>query len=115
MLLILVICIIHIFILLSIAPIVDHAFTPLDKEESNYQILFEIVSQLLTIVIIWFFLEKYILIRINKIFNLHNSKFIDTLIQIISSLILIGLQSHLIDKLEYITHKHPLRIFKIFN
>ena len=25
-----------------------------------------------------------------------------------------GLQSHLINKLQYITHEHPLRIFKMF-
>ena len=110
-----VVSIIHILLLFSIAPILDHAFTPLHKDESNEEILFEIITQLLTISIVWYILEKYILYSINKYFNIHKSKFLDTSMDIIAALVLIGLQSHLITKLKYITHEHPFRIFTLFN
>ena len=58
-------------------------------------------------------MEKYILHTINKYFKLHNVKMVDTIVDIISALVMIGLQTHLISKLEYITHEHPLRVFQI--
>jgi hypothetical protein len=110
-----IVSVIHILLLFSIAPIIDHLFTPLHKDESNEEILFEIITQLLTISIVWYILEKYILHSINKYFNIHKSKFLDTTIDIIAALVLIGLQSHLVSKLEYITHEHPFRILTLFN
>jgi hypothetical protein len=112
---ILCISVIHILILFTIAPIIDHAFTPLHKDESNIEILFEIITQLLTIAILWYLLETYILHTINKYFKLHNVKMINTILQVISALIMFGLQTHLISKLEYITHEHPFRLFQLFN
>ena len=35
---------INIILLFIIAPIIDHAFTPLHKEETNMEILFEIIT-----------------------------------------------------------------------
>ena len=37
-----VVSIIHILLLFSIAPIIDHAFTPLHKNESNEEILHQL-------------------------------------------------------------------------
>ena len=103
---------IHILLLFSIAPIIDHAFTPLHKDESNGEILFEIITQLLTISVIWYILEKYVLYSINKYFNVHKSKLLDTTIDIISALVLIGLQSHLIEKLEQLCEQGYCNITK---
>ena len=105
---------IHIFILFSLAPIIDHAFSPLNKQETDSRILFEIITQLLCISLIWSVLNNYVLKPINRYFKIHKTKFIGNITNTISSLVLIGLQSHLINKLKYITHEHPLRIFQIF-
>ena len=106
---------IHIFILFSIAPIIDNAFSPLQKNDSNSEILFEIIAQLLFISIVWSVLNQYVLKGINRYFKIHDTKVINNITNTISSLVLIGLQSHLINKLKYITHEHPLRIFQIFD
>jgi len=111
---ILAISIIHILIIFAIAPVIDHAFSPLHKDEDNIEILGEIITQLLTVSVAWFFLEKYVVHTINKYFKVHNVKVIDTIVDIISGIVMIGLQSHLIRKLEYITHEHPFRLFQLF-
>ena len=105
---------INIILLFIIAPIIDHAFTPLHKEETNMEILFEIITQLITISVVWFILDKYILYTMHKYFDIHNNKLLNTSTNIVSAVILIGLQSHLIEKLEYITHEHPFRFLQIF-
>ena len=105
---------IHIFILFSIAPIIDGAFSPLQKQDSNSEILFEIVAQLLFISIVWSVLNQYVLKAINRYFKIRYTKVINNITSTISSLVLIGLQSHLINKLKYITHEHPLRVFQMF-
>ena len=51
----------------------------------------------------------------HKYFNIHNNKLLNTSTNIVSAVILIGLQSHLIEKLEYITHEHPFRFLQIFS
>ena len=59
-LILLVVSTIYILVLFFIAPVVDHAFTPLHKEETNMEIFFEIIIQILTVATIWFILYKYI-------------------------------------------------------
>jgi hypothetical protein len=102
-------------ILIFIGPLVDHAFTDLHKDEDNWEILFEIITHIITIAIIWYYLNSFILTIINPLFKVKNVKSIDTLISITSSLLLVGLQTHLKKKLNYITHEHPFRIFQIFD
>ena len=102
-------------VLFIIAPMIDHAFTPLHKEESNTEIFIEIVLQIITVSVIWFYLRNFINNTIHRFIHIKNIKTIDTSIAIISGLILIGLQTHLKSKLEYITHEHPFRFMQIFN
>jgi len=109
-----IVSLIHIFILFSLAPIIDNAFSPLHKDDTNTEILVEIITQLLFISFVWSVLNQYVLKAINRYFNIRHTKVINNITSTISSLVLIGLQSHLINKLQYITHEHPLRIFKIF-
>jgi len=106
--------VIHIVILFILAPIIDHAFTPLDKEESNEEILIESITQLLTVSVIWYLIDKFVLHAINKYFNIHKVKMINKVMNIITSIVLIGLQTHLVSKLEYITNEHPFRVTKVF-
>ena len=94
---------------------IDHAFTPLHIDESNTEIFIEIVMQIITVSVIWFYLNTFINKTISQFIHIKNIKTIDTSISIISGLILIGLQSHLKSKLEYITHEHPFRFMQLFN
>ena len=106
---------IYCVILFIIAPMIDHAFTPLHKDESNIEIFVEIITQIITGSGIWYYLRNFMNKIISTYIHINNIKAIDTSIAIISGLILIGLQSHLRSKLEYITHEHPFRIMRIFN
>jgi len=110
-----VVSILYIFVLFFIAPIVDHAFTPLHKDETNTEIFFEIVVQLITVAIIWFIINKYMTETINRFISIKNVKAVDLSVGIISSLIFVGLQTHLKSKLHYITMEHPFRVMRIFS
>ena len=110
---ILLIIVIYTIVLLLIGPVIDHLFTPLDQEESNVQILGEIFMQLIVVTILWFYLSKYMFQLCHKYINIKEVVGIKHVINIISGLILIGLQNNLVDKLNYITHKHPFRYIQI--
>ena len=102
-------------ILIFIGPIVDYAFTDLHKDEDNWEILFEIILQIIAISVLWYYLNNGILSILNPLIQVKNIKSIDTIISITSGLLLVGLQSHLKRKLEYITHEHPFKIFQFFD
>ena len=102
-------------LLIFIGPLVDHAFTDLHKDEDNFEILFEIIIHIIAIAIIWYYLNNGILSILNPLFKVKNVKSIDTVISITSGLLLVGLQTHLKRKLQYITHEHPFRVFQFFN
>ena len=102
-------------LLIFVGPLIDHAFTDLHKDEDNFEILFEIIIHIIAIAIIWYYLNNTILSILNPLFKVKNVKSIDTVISITSGLLLVGLQTHLKRKLEYITHEHPFRIFQFFN
>ena len=108
---ILLVLIIHIIILFIIAPIIDHAFTTLHKDETNTEILVEITTQLLTVSVIWYLIKHYFFKPINVYLGLHKVQLVETTVEIVSAVILIGLQTNLLSKLEYITHEHPFRVF----
>jgi hypothetical protein len=102
-------------LLIFTGPLIDHAFTDLHKDESNWEVLFEIITHIITIAIFWYYLNNSILGILNRLMNIKDIKSIDTVISITSGLLLVGLQSHLKRKLEYITHEHPFRVFQIFD
>ena len=102
-------------ILIFIGPLIDHAFTDLHKEENNWEILIEIILHIITIAILWYYLNNALLNILNPLIKIKNIKSIDTVISITSGLLLVGLQSHLKKKLEYITHEHPFRFFQLFD
>ena len=112
---IIIIAFIYGTLLIFTGPLIDHAFTDLHKDESNWEILFEIIVHIITIAIFWYYLNNGILSILNPLMNVKNIKSIDTVISITSGLLLVGLQSHLKRKLEYITHEHPFRVFQLFD
>lgn len=107
----LIICITYIVSLIIISPIVDHLFGKLDRDESNGLILTEIISQIIMISIIWYYysfiLKKFIMVYLHENIDGH-----EVVIDVVTAVGLIGLQYNMIQKLEYITHEHPFRIFK---
>ncbi len=105
--------IVYIFLLFTISPIIDHAFTELNKDESNLEILSEIILQLVTVTIVWFILDEYIMKNVVKQIDFKRGKLFNKSIEITSALIMVGLQTHLISKLKYITHEHPFRLLTL--
>ena len=102
-------------ILIFLGPLIDHTFTDLHKDEGNWEILFEIIIHIIAIAVIWYYLNNTLLSILNPFIKVKNIKSIDTVISITSGLLLVGLQSHLKKKLEYITYEHPFRIFQFFD
>ena len=91
-------------------------FTPLDKSknENKFKILFEISLHIIMIAIVWHTINTYIPKYIEKFLKFKINNVTKTGIEIVSSIVLVGLQKNLIDKLEYITLTHPIR-YKDFN
>ena len=58
---IMIVAFIYGIILIFIGPLIDHAFTDLHREESNWEIFFEIIIHIITIAIIWYYLNNTIL------------------------------------------------------
>ena len=110
------ISVIYLIILMVISPIVDHYFLPLDesKNRNKLGILFEISLHIIVIAIIWHIINTYIPKYIEIIFKLKINNITKTGIEIVSSIVLVGLQKNLIDKLEYITIRHPFRLQDLY-
>lgn len=109
----------YLIILIIVSPIIDHAFTSLDEDidmkENNFQILGEIILHLICITIVWYYINLYARSYLENIFNLKVKVATKTAINVVSSIALIGLQKNLIEKLEYITIKHPFRLKDLYN
>ena len=112
MLKLVVVIIVYIFVLFTVAPFIDHAFTSLHKDETNMEIMGEIILQLLTVAIVWYYLNNLLLLVIKKNINISGINRIESVVGIVSGLMFVGLQTHLKNKLNYITHEHPFRIFQ---
>ena len=109
---------IYLIILISVSPYIDHIFTSLDEDikvrESNFQILGEILLHIIVIAIFWYLINNYVPQYIEKIFNITMKDATKSGIAVVSSIALIGLQKNLIDKLEYITIRHPFRLQDLY-
>ena len=108
-----VVSIIYIIILFLISPVIDHAFSPLDEEEDDLEILIEIIGQIIAVSILWYVASEYIISFINKKVGVKHHVILDKARQVIAGVITVGLQTHLIKKLEYLTHRHPFRFLNI--
>jgi hypothetical protein len=103
----------YIIVLFIVSPTIDHLFTPLDENDSNYKIMLEIISQIMVISVIWYFISEFFILKINHLLNIKNNKLLNKAREVISAVIIVGLQTHLTSKLEYITQKHPFRYLKL--
>jgi len=110
---------IYVTILIFLSPFIDHLFTSLDKDKkskiSKKKILIEIILHVILITIIWFFLNSFLRYHIKSLLKIEIKEATKTAIDFVSAIVLVGLQKNLIDKLEYITLEHPIRLIDIFN
>ncbi len=97
----------NILLLFMISPIIDHFFTDLDKDESKGKILLEVILQILTIALVWWCIDKYILSKVKVKLDIHKNAVIIKVRDIVNAVIMVGLQSHLINKLRYLAKNHP--------
>ena len=115
---ILIVSTIYLMALLIIAPVIDHLFTTLDedlqKKNSNLQILFEILLQLVIICILWYYISNLLHYVIVDKINLKIKTPSKDSIGIIVSIAFVGLQKNLLDKINYLTFKHPIRLSDIY-
>lgn len=112
---IVVIILIYVTVLFILAPLVDHAFTSLHKDETNLEIMSEIILQLITVSIVWYYVNSVMIFLISKYINLKGISRIESVISIVTGLMFVGLQTHLKSKLNYITHEHPFRFFQFLD
>jgi len=91
--------------LLILSPIIDSFFGELDKTKSGLRLVVEIFCHILVLILLWRYLESFIRTK----FKLNNE-----IPEFIQGIFLVGLQKNLIDKLNYITYKHPIRLIKFF-
>ena len=105
---------VYVIVLIFISPIIDHLFTNMEedlhKNESDIEILSEIISQIIVISIAWYFLHGFLRVNLEKLLNIKIKEGTKTAIDFISAVVLVGLQKNLIDKLSYITSSHPIRL-----
>jgi hypothetical protein len=101
--------IIIIFILLIFAPLIDHLFYVDHKLEkiSELKILGFIIIHIILLGILIYLFHYYIVKKYIKYFKL-NETYVK-IIDLVLSLILVGLQRNLVYKLRYLSSKHPIR------
>lgn len=111
-------CVIYILLLIFLAPLIDHIFTTLDDDkklkENNFQILGEIILHLIIISIVWYLLNTYLVILLEGILNIKIKEATKSTVGIVGSIALVGLQKNLIEKIEYISYKHPFRMKDLY-
>ena len=111
--------VIYILLLIFLAPLIDHLFTTLDEDkklkENNFQILLEIILHLIVISVVWYLLNTYLVLLLERIFNIKIKEATKSTVGIVGSIALVGLQKNLIDKLKYITIIHPFRIGDLYD
>ena len=115
---IIIVSTIYLLALLIVAPIIDHLFTTLDediqKKNSNLQILIEVILQLVILCIIWHYVSNFLHYLIIEKINLKIKTPSKDSIGIIVSIAFVGLQKNLLDKINYLTFKHPFRLSDIY-
>jgi undecaprenyl pyrophosphate phosphatase UppP len=109
---------IYVIVLIFFAPFIDHLFTSLEEdkaiEENNFHILLEILIHIIVLSVSWYFLHKYLRRALETLLGVKIKDATKQAIDFISAIALVGLQRNLIDKLEYITYKHPFRINDLY-
>lgn len=108
-----IVTVIYTIFLYLVSPVIDHAFAPLDEEKTDARIMGEVIGQIMAVTLMWYISGKYVITLLNQYFKVSDSDILDKAREVISAVITVGLQTHLIKKLEYLTHRHPFRFLNI--
>ena len=104
---------VYVVVLIFISPIIDHLFTNMEedlhKNESDIHILGEVILHIIVISISWYLLHGFLRVNLERLLNIQIKEGTKTAIDFVSAVVLVGLQTNLIDKLTYITSAHPMR------
>lgn len=110
--------IIYILLLIFLSPLIDHTFTSIEGDKilkkNNFQILSEIILHLIIISIVWYLLNTYLVLLLEKILNIKIREATKATVSIVGSIALVGLQKNLLEKLQYITISHPFRMKDLY-
>ena len=68
--------VLYIIVLFIVSPILDHRFSPLDEQESNLEIMLEIIGQIIAITIVWYIISEYFIVKLNNYLGLKGNKII---------------------------------------
>ena len=114
MLNVIAVIIVYTIILYLISPVVDHMFTPLDEEKDDKIIMVEVLGQIIVVAFFWYFITLYIINKLNVYLQITKYVLLDKANEVIAGVVIVGLQRHLIKKLEYLTLKHPFRFLNLY-
>ena len=96
-------------ILFMVSPIIDELFTKFDKKKSKIRLFIEIMFQLLVTLIVWDILNICIYNILHKIIVFKDHKYMNQATEIITGIILLGSQKHLLNKIDYLSESHFIR------
>jgi uncharacterized SAM-binding protein YcdF (DUF218 family) len=74
----------------------------------------EIIAQILLTSVIWLVISEVIMNKVTRALNIKGNQFLTKFREVTAAVVLVGLQSHLIDKLKHVTYKHPFRILNLY-
>jgi len=107
-----IVAILYVFILIVVGPIIDHIFPTLNDKKTNINIFIEFTYQMIFICIILYVLYENMFKLTQSVIGIKNIKGIYIIIDTLFAVLLINTQVNLLDKLHYITSKHPFNYIK---
>ncbi len=104
---------IYLMVLIAISPIIDHAFSELDEDIQSHReklaIFLEVLGHILVLTIVWFMIHRVLKHLMHRLFKIKVYDDTEQAVAIVASVVLVGLQTNLVEKIEYITGIHPIR------
>lgn len=104
---------IYLMVLIAISPVIDHAFSELDEDIGSHReklaIFLEVLAHILVLTIVWFVIHRMLKHLMHRFFKIKVYDDTEQAVAIVASVVLVGLQRNLVDKIGYITGIHPIR------
>ena len=114
---IIVFCLGYTIVLIGLSPIIDHLFPSLKNDESKkksyIKILVEVILHIIVLSTSWYYTNHNLQKFLEYLLNTKISENTELLIDITSSIVLVGLQYNLMNKLNYLSINHSFRSFNL--
>ena len=94
--------------LIFVSPIIDHLMIDFDENKDPYTIIIEIIVQLFIIGFLLYILFVSHKMKFMKT-KLNINEYYKILIDLVFTIVFIGTQKNLVNKLNHITNIHPIR------